>query len=206
MKKRTFKKVLTLSICIVLLVVLVGFLALLIANDFSFDFTGLITPPVVEDPIIEDPINPILVFSFNDEEISTNDDLGSFEPDVLYSFIIPFEDYTYKITPNMDSSSSFDFYVDEALYNVLGEDDFSSGFTIVKDEENFSLSYESMYLIIKAIYPDNEIFIPMEDTSKYYGFKIVFEDEETSSLLVANFNIYVSEVLSVELETSEYSF
>lgn len=204
MKKRTLKKVVSLSISIVLLVVLVGFFSLLIANDFSFDFIGSIIPGEIEGPI--DIIDEVPVFSFNGEEISSNEDLGSLEPDVVYSFIIPFSAYSYKISPNMDSSSSFDFYVDEGMYNCLGEDDFSSGFTIVQDEEDFSLSYESMYLIIKSIYPDNDIFIPLEDTGKYYSFKIEFKDNDSTSTLVAKFNVFVSEVLSVELDISDYSF
>lgn len=206
MKKRTLKKIISLSISICLLVVVAGFLSLLIANDFSFDFTGILNPGEVEEPIVEEPIEEVPVFSFSGEQISNNEDLGSFEPDVVYSFIVPFEDYTYKISPNMASTSSFDFFVDEGLYSSLGEDDFTSGFTILKDEENLSLSYRSMYLIIKSMYPDNDIFIPLEDTGKYYSFKIVFSDTESNDSLVVTFNVFVSEVLSVELDTTEYSF
>lgn len=204
MKKRTLKKVVSLSISIVLLVVVVGFLSLLIANDFSFDFIGLIIPGEVEVPI--DVVEEAPVFSFSGEEISNNDDVGSFDADVVYSFIVPFSDYTYKISPNMDSSSSFDFYVDEGMYSCLGEDDFTSGFITVKDEENFSLSYRSMYLIIKSMYPDNEISIPVDDTGEYYAFKIEFKDVASSNSLIAKFNVYVSEIFDIELDHTELYF
>lgn len=201
MKKRSIKKLASLVSLVVILVVSIGFVSVLAAYDFDITRLFGFLPSPGPDPIVEDP-SIVPSFSFQGVDIENSEDLGDFNCFEEYLFTLPYKNFTVKISP--DTSDTFDFFVDEGLYNLAAESDLSSGFDLEVDDYSLTLSYVSMFQVLKTLYPDNEIMIQEGQTDKTYSFIIEFTDTVSGSKLISKFSVFVPFLQSISIEDIEF--
>ena len=111
--------------------------------------------------------------------------------------------YKVKLAPISD----FDFMVDGETYSFAAVEDLAKGFTIVYEDESFTITLKgNMQDILQAVYPEQEVLVDPMSIPDEDLFSITVWDKDETISVVLNCSINVFDVIGITLDKEEIVF